>query len=327
MIKKSMILGVAVSSVFMLVACGNAAGTQQNNDVSENGVEKITIGETGNVTEANEDSADGTSFGLQDFEGFYCMTRTEEMDGFEISVTEGYQFNGDGTGVCYGQDLVDITWNETEIHFADSTVPFTMEPGKLTVNDIEYGKIEGKLITPFPINVDIDNIENGIYFVDIDASGISEADGQVTIKTEIYTEDSYDIVDINQMSEGDVIYVQGQLMPVNSVEKTASGILEVNGGIENMGSAFRALDESNCFVFAGMDMDRSYTRHGVTSFKVSDNVKFMDHYDPTEEKVYTGTDAVSAIKEACEKTYLNCYNCSIMVENGEIIEVKRIYTP
>ena len=105
------------------------------------------------------ETTEDTAFGLQDFEGFYCMTSTEEIDGFEVTYTTGYQFNGDGTGMCYAQDVVPFTWNETEIHFGDNTENFVMEPGKLTVGDITYDKIDGKLITPNPCVVDVDNIE------------------------------------------------------------------------------------------------------------------------------------------------------------------------
>ena len=272
-------------------------------------------------------SAEEKPFGLQDFEGFYCMNETEKIEDYEVTYTYGYQFNGDGTGMYYGQDVVDFTWNETEIHFPDNTVPFTMKPGGLTVEDIEYNKIEGNFITPNLVDVDVDNIENGIYHAYIDKSGIGENDGRTAIMAEIFTEDSYDIVDINRMTEGDVIYINGVLLPVNSISQTDSGIININGGVENNGSALIAEDESNCFVYAGMDMERSYTRQGITSLLVSDAVKLIDRRNPSEDKEYTGSDAVNALIEMTEEYPLTCYDCSITVENGEIIEMSILYRP
>lgn len=275
---------------------------------------------------SNRDSYD-KSFGLKDYEGFYCRTDTEEIEDYEVTYTHGYQFNGDGTGVAYEQDVVDFTWNETELHFADNVESFVMEPGKLSIGGIVYDKIEGKLITPNPCYVDIDNIENGIFNAYIDEYEVDEADKNLSIRTEIYTEDSYDIVDVNRMSKGDVIYINGKLLPVYSISHTDSGLLEINGGVENNGSALIAVDESNCFVYAGVDMERSYTFQGTTSLVVSDDVKFIDKQDPSEDKEYTGSDAVLALTELIKEHPFTCYNCSIMVENGEIIEIDRLYMP
>lgn len=297
----------SVVSIGMLSACGNAAGTEQKTE--------------------NIDVAEENSFGLQDYEGFYCRTETEEMEGYEITYTYGYQFNGDGTGVCYGQDVVDITWNVTEIHFPDNTVSYVMEPGKLTVEGIVYDKIGGKLITPNPCVVDEDNIEDGSYYVYIDENGIDEVDGKYTIRAEIYTEDTYDIADIGSMAVGDVIYINGRLLPVNSIEQTDFGITNINGGIEEGGSALRSIDESNCYVYVGMDMDGSYSRQGIISAAVSDSVKLIDNHDPTDEKEYSGSDAVSALKEIVKEYPLTCYDGMIRVENDEIVEIRRMYRP
>lgn len=325
--KNKTILGITIASVIsigMLSACGKAAATEQKNENTEV-AENAAV--TENIAEAVEEIAETPSFGLQDFEGFYCYSGTEEIEDYEVTYTYGYQFNGDGTGAYYGQDVIDITWNETEIHFPDYTESFVMEPGKLTVGDIVYDKIEGKFIAPNPCDVDAENIENGIYHAYIDEYGIEEADSDVTIRAEIFTEDSYDIVDINRMAKGDVIYINGQLLPVDSITQTDSGIININGGVEELGSALIAVDESNCFVYAGMDMERSYTRQGIADLTVSDDVKLTDKHDPSADKEYMGSDAVSALKEMVKEYPLTCYNCSIMVEDGAIVEITRLYTP
>lgn len=343
--KKNNILGITAASIIsigMLSGCGNAASTEQKNE-NTSVTEETTIAEDTTVVEEttevenatsveNEDVVEGTdetSFGLKDYEGLYCYTGTDEIEDYEVTYTWGYQLNGDGTGVSYIQDVIDFTWNETEMHYADRTESFKMEPGKLTVGDMDivFEKIDGNFITPNPCDVDVDNIANGIYHAYMGKNDIKETDGKYTIWTNVFTEDSYDIVDINRMAEGDVIYINELLLPVKSVDKTDSGIININGGIENNGSALIADDESNCFVYAGMDMERSYTNQGVTTLAVSDDVKLIDRRNPSEEKEYTGSDAISVLKELVEEEPLNRHNCSIMVENGEIIEITRLYTP
>lgn len=327
------IIAASIISIGMLSGCGKASATEPATEQKNESTEV-----TENTTEIVEDAVDTTeestditleepSFGLQDFEGLYCRTDTEEIEDYEVTYTHGYLFNGDGTGVSYGQDTVGFTWNETEIHFADSTETYVMEPGKLTVRDIVYDKVKGNFITPNPYDVDVENIENGIYHAYIDSYEINETDNGLTINTEIFTEESYDIVDIHNMAEGDVIFINDVLLPVKSIEQTDSGIININGGVENNGSALIADDESNCFVYAGMDMERSYTRHGMADLTVSDDVKLIDKHDPSEEKEYVGSDAVSTLKKIVEEFPLNRHNCTILVENGAIVEIDRLFTP
>lgn len=336
---KKIIIGITVASAISIGAlsgCKNAVVVEQKIE-NDSSVEEVTeVENTDNVASENVmenedadvlDSTQDTEFGLKDYEGFYYYTGTEEIEDYEVTYTYGYQLNGDGTGVSYIQDVIDFTWNETEMHFADRTESFLMEPGKLTVGDIAFEKIEGKLITPNPCDVNIDNISDGIFHAYIAESGIDENDGQTTVWTEILTEDTYDIVDINCMTEGDAIFINGRLFYINSIEKTSSGIININGGIENGGSALIADDESNCFVYVGMDMEKSYTGHGMTTLALSGDIKLTDKSDPSEEKEYIGSDAVVALKELVSEYPLNCHNCTITVENGEIIEINRLFTP
>ena len=347
MINKRTITGVAIAAIIsmgVLCACGTVAEqatdntteviTENTADAIDNSAESTTetTAETpeslGYSIEANEGPSDVTTFGLQDYEGLYCKTETEQIEDYEVTYTVGYHLKGDGTGVCYGQDEVDFTWNETEIHFADRTEPFTMEPGKLTVEDITYDKVEGKFIAPNPYYVDVENIEDGIYYAYIAEDEINETDDGLMIEAGIYTMDTYDIVDISQMAKGDVIYVYGQLFPVDTIEKNDLGLININGGLENGGTALIAEEESNCFVFTGMDVQRSYTRQGMTTLAAADNIKVIDNYDdPDVGKEYTGSDVVPALKEMTAEFPLTCDNCSIRVENGKIVEVHRIFVP
>lgn len=281
----------------------------------------------GKQKNVNENTTESSSAGFQVYAGFYCKTEIEKIENFEVTHTYGYLLNTDRTGVCYGQDVVDFTWDKDGIYFKDSTVAFTIKDNKLTVGNIVYDRIAGKLIMPNSNAVDINNIKDGIFNVSIDKNGINTVSEKTTITAEIFTEESYDIVDINRMTNGDVIYINGTLLPVKSIKKTTSGIIEINDGIENGGSAVRAIDESNCFVYVGMDMEKSYSRKGIAKLSVSDKVKLVDKSNPSENKEYTGNDAISALKKMTENYSLNCYNCSITVENGVIIEINRLFTP
>lgn len=323
------ITAMSIISIGMLSACGNIAIKEQKNEKSEVAEDIIADDNTEIIKNAaeTEEPIEETAFGLKDYEGLYCMTATDEIEGYEVTYTWGYQFNGDGTGMYYGQDNLELTWNETEIHCGGHTETFTMEPGKLTVNGLTYDKVEGNFITPNPCEVDVDNIENGIYNVYISEYGVNEDAGRLMLNAEICTVETFDIADINRMAEGDVIYIDGVLLPINSIDYTKWGIININGGIENFGSALVAEDESNCFVHAGIDLEKSYKSHGMANLPVSDDVKLINQRNLPDVKEYTGSEAISLFNEMVQEGPLYCDNCSIMVENGEIIEITRLYTP
>lgn len=55
-----------------------------------------------------------------------------------------------------------------------------------------------------------------------------------------------------------------------------------------------------------MDVERSYTRQGISTLVINDNVELIDHSNPSEEKEYTGSDAISALKEMVLKNSKHC---------------------
>jgi len=226
---------------------------------------------------------------------------------------------------------VDITWNETEIHFDSSACNYDMEPGKLTVHgetgDKVYEKTAGKFVKPNPYNVDVNNMTDGIFPACILEGAIKDSDSGMTLYSQIFTEDTYDIVDIGQMSEGDILYVDGSLMEVKSVDTNSYGTKLINGGLDEGGTDLRPVEESNCYVYFGYNDITSYTSQGFADFKVNADVKFIDNSEPSEEKVYSGKEVKDAVNEFVANHGLNEYNCKVMFENGEVTEINVVFIP
>jgi len=322
---------VAVLGLVMMFGCLTACGAKEKN-VSASETDKDQNSNEKQVIEINKDSDNNQTFGLKDFEGFYYKTDTEEMDGYNVTYTYGYQFNGDGTGTYYGQDNIEITWNETEIHCADNVYNYDMEPGKLTVHmeqgfDEVYEKLKGKFIKPNPYNIDVNNVSDGIYPAYFTSEDISEADGTYTITVTLFTEDTYDIVDIGQMASGDIILVDGQLFEVKTIDTSDTGFKDINGGIEEGGASLRSVEESNCYVYAGFNDMTTYTNQGRANIEVGNDVKLTDDSDPTASKEYTGAEAMNQLRILTDNYSISEYSCRLLVEGGEITEITRMYTP
>lgn len=312
---------------------GSDAKNQNGSDAeNQNGSQDANNGSS--QGESNDGSNEGKSdsFGLKDFDGLYCNNFTENFDGYDITYTYGYQLNADGTGVYYGQDTISITWNETELHVGDNVYTYDMEPGKLTVHedqntDNSYNKKEGKFIKPNPYKVDLNNVEDGIYSVAFKAANLKESNDKYTLPVTLYTEDTYDIVDIGQLAAGDTILVDGFLYVVDTVNTLDSGLKDINGGIEEGGTSLRPVDESNCYVFAGYNDIVSYTNQGDAELTLSPDVVLNDSTDPSNSKKCTGADAINTLKKMPEDDYVSYYNTKICVENGVVVEINRTYMP
>lgn len=330
--KRIVTIILAALAAFSVLGCsaGQKATTTETLESTESG----TDNNQNDVKEEPQMADNQSSFGLKDFEGFYYETITDEIEGFEVTSINGYLFNADGTGTYYGQDVIDMTWNETEIHSGGSVYTYQMEPGKLTIHDevigdITYNKLAGNFIKPEPYMVDIDAMDDGIYSAEIFKDSISETDGVLSIRTEIYTEEIYDIVEINQLAKGDILYIDGMLIEVNTIDTNKWGLLIINGGLEEGGVALKPYDESNCYMYCGIDEEVSYTRHGITTLPVSEDVILTDNStDPSVGTEYSG---VEAVKEALD-TILSEYilsedNCKIRVEKGSIVEINKTYRP
>lgn len=330
------ILLLTVISAMVLGGCGNSNSGEvvvatETATETENAPEKEEAG-TEKTETASEQPETSAAFGLKDFEGFYYMTSIEEMNGFNFEHIYGYLFNGDGTGTFYGQDNIDITWNETEIHYADYSVNYEMEPDKLTVHeevgDMVYEKLSGNLIRPVPYKITADAVPDGTYPAEIMANSISDEDGKHILSVGIYAVDLYTSADLDLVSAGDIIYVDKEFVMVDSIESDSDGCKNINGGLGAGGATLVPAKNPDYYVFDGYDDVMSYTFYGFASLPLSSDVKFTDSSDLVEgEKVYTGDEIKTAIDEITAVYALDEYNCRIVVENGEVAEINRYYVP
>ncbi len=180
-----------------------------------------------------------------------------------------------------------------------------------------------------------DGMEDGIYSVNIDPSTFrADEEGNQYVDVRYFCDDVYDIVDIAMMSVGDVIEFQGKYVPVESVERTKDGCIDVNGGYfsgnEN-GFTLISYEDSNCWQTITNDIYPAYYPVGeVKTVKVSKDLKltdFMSNGEPTEEaKTADYSNYKEYMKENNPELW-NCYATTIRLDMYEIMEINRIWIP
>ena len=244
---------------------------------------------------------------------------------------DGYTMKKNSGNSVSGTFSVDASWGEGNLNFAGLAVD--EKTGDIWLsNAVEFDNSTEpatKTVAPQTVEVDVNALPDGEYPVAFNRGDIlSGATGIYMNAVHIFSMDIYDIVDVNTLTAGDTLVVSGEEIPVTSVERSDSEVL-VNGGLEaENGVVLGPIDEdTNGYrVWKESDM-ATFTELGATTLVLADNAEFNDSWNIDAEPVNVSHDGiVSAIAES-DNDYFNQYNTSIRVEDGKVVEIKRVYVP
>ena len=184
----------------------------------------------------------------------------------------------------------------------------------------------GVTITPLPTTIKMEELDNCTLAVSFEEGDAYVDDtGAMQLDVTVYTYDLYDMVDIANLKVGDIIMIQGTEVPVESMETLESGLLFINGGMDNGGYDLWHND-SGVYFEHGYNDAKSYYPIGEATLRVSGDFKFVDSSDPDKGEVtYYPGDLLT--KDAGISYYFFPNNTSIVVENGQITHMTRIFTP
>ena len=185
---------------------------------------------------------------------------------------------------------------------------------------------ESVTVSPLPTTIDMNALDKCTLAVSFEeGDAYVDDEGKMQLDVTVYTYDLYDMVDMANLKEGDTIVIQGNDVAVESLERLESGLVIINGGIDNGGYDLWH-DESGVYFEQGYSDVKSYYELGEATIRVSADFEFVDSSDLDQGEVtyYPGdflTDAAGIVY------HFNPNNTSIVVEDGQIIQMTRIYTP
>lgn len=283
---------------------------------TEEAVEKV-------ISEETEDVTSGPV-------GAYVCESEEEMEGVAVKIYYWVILNEDHSAYMCTQDGFKCEWSDdgvitgTDVAFTEN---FTYEDDKLTFtngdNTLEFTRFEGKVVWPNPYVVSEEDTEDGIYHVNLHGEDIKTDEDKLIAKCGIYTEDTYDIVDITMLAEGDAIVVDGLIYKVDSIEDKSVGKI-INGGIEEGGVDLQAIDEGNCYMYQGFDDLRTYTFQFEKEFEIAEGTTFSDSQNsPGEAEIYSYEELADVLKD----DFLYQASATVRIEDGKIVEITRIFRP
>ena len=198
------------------------------------------------------------------------------------------------------------------------------QPTVETEETVETEAESGVTIYPLP-DTTMENLTDAILSVSLEEGGAYVDDtGKMQMDLKIYTYDKYDMVEISALKEGDIIVTHAAEVEVTSIERSESGILYINGGLEEGGFDL-VTDDSGFFFETGFNDAKNWYEVGTATIRVSADFEGSDLSDPDQGEVvlYPGSFLVGEVSDY----NFTPYNTTVRVEEGQIVEMIRSFVP
>ena len=208
-----------------------------------------------------------------------------------------------------------------------TTVPATDPVPNVTENLDTVETVQtadARTISPLP-DTTMENLTDAILSVSLgEGDAYVDEDGRMQMQLKIYTYDMYDMVDIATLNVGDTLVRYSGDVEVISIEENGAGRISINGGLENDGFDL-ATDDSGIFYEIGFNDIKNWYQIGEATIRVSADFIGTDCADLElgEVVIYPGDFLIGAVTNYD----FTPYNTTIRVENGQIVELNRVYTP
>ena len=192
----------------------------------------------------------------------------------------------------------------------------------------QTGKEENnaKVINPLPETLDVNALDNCTVAVSLEkGDAYVDDNGKMVMNLTVYSYELYDMVDIASLKENDVIVRRNEEVTITEVEHTASGLVRINGGEENGG--FDLVSNDNTVYYeTGMNDIKAYYELGKITLPVSVDFRYIDESEPEKEaKSYYPGDFLT--DDADIEYNFTPNNTSIVIENGVITKMNKVYMP
>ena len=184
--------------------------------------------------------------------------------------------------------------------------------------------VSGVTIYPLP-DYTMDNLSDAILSVSLEeGSAYVDDTGKMQMDLIIYTYDRYDMVDIATMKVGDTIATYHSEVEILSLTQDDYGTIHINGGLDENGMDL-VTDDSGVYYAIGYSDMKSWYQVGEATIRVSVDFVYYDNADLEQGEViyYPGSFLIGEVTDY----YFTPHNTTIRVENGQIVEMNRRYTP
>lgn len=209
--------------------------------------------------------------------------------------------------------------NQSEAILTDSTLcaaaiaEEAINPGEIPV-----------IVYPLP-DATMENLTDAILSVSLEEGDVYLDDtGKLQMNVTIYTYDAYDLVDIALLQVGDRIVTHAGEVDIISIRHLPGGTIAINGGWEEDGLTLMT-DDSGFYYAIGANDTKSWYEIGKATIRVSVDFRGYDQSDLEMGEVvfYPGSFLVNEVTNYD----FTPYNTTIRIEEGQVVELHRMYMP
>lgn len=178
----------------------------------------------------------------------------------------------------------------------------------------------------YPLNDPVmENVSDAILSVSLEEGDVYVDDaGKMQMDLKIYSYDKYDMVDISMLKAGDILVTASGEVEVLALERRGDGSVAVNGGLLEDGFDL-VTDDDGIFYERGYNDAKNWHEVGEATIRVSVDFVCYDNSDlDAGEAVYYPGDFLNGDIAIYD---FNPSNTTIRTENGQIVEMYRVYTP
>lgn len=187
---------------------------------------------------------------------------------------------------------------------------------------------EEKIVSPMETLIDLNSLGDGTLAVSVESGAIScdEADTQQwKIKVTVYAQELYDPAKIAALENGSIIEIAKEQVTVSTVETNELGTVILNGGLDAGGYELITNEDGAYYSIGYSDM-KTYAAVGETELPLAPEFVYIDASDlDAGETEYTVTELVENAETVLYEGTPN--NTTILVENGKVISMTKVYTP
>ncbi len=179
-------------------------------------------------------------------------------------------------------------------------------------------------IYPLP-DTTMDNLNDAILSISLNEGDAYVDDtGKMQMDLKLYSYDQYDMVDISRLKVGDILVTHAGEVEITALDRNENGTILINGGLDENGFDL-ITDETGVYYECGYSDVKNWHEIGEATIRVSVDFMYYDtsDLDKGELLYYPGDFLIGAVTDY----NFTPHNTTIRVENGQIIEMHRVYTP
>lgn len=188
---------------------------------------------------------------------------------------------------------------------------------------------EVHVVRPLSTTINLDNITDYTLAVSLEKGDIyAEKSGdakEVKMKVKIYDYELFDMVDVAMLEVGSILEINKEHIEITSIERNDLGNVSINGGLDVGGYELHT-DENGVYYSIGYSDIKTYYEIGEIVLTVSPEFIYADTSDLDNGEVAYGLDELLASEEAFDYSGTP-HNTSIVVENGVVVSMTKVYVP